>query len=157
DVVIPDASLTFGASLLIIFLFRLAPRPPTPASPVGGMITHANTLQHPTLQQEGNEMKAVVCSNAELKVVDRQEPLPAKGQSLLKVLRCGICGSDLHVRYHCDHFCKLMGRVGYNNFPKSDEELVFGHEFCGEVLDHGPGSKKAVKPGTRVCVVPMVR
>jgi len=50
-----------------------------------------------------------------------------------------------------------MGRVGYNNFPKSDEELVFGHEFCGEVLDHGPGSQKAVKPGTRVCVVPMVR
>ena len=102
-------------------------------------------------------MKAVVCSNAELRVVDRPEPVPAKGQSVLKVLRCGICGSDLHVRYHCDHFRKLMGRVGYNNFPKSDEELVFGHEFCGEVLDHGPGSQKAVKPGTRVCVVPMVR
>ncbi len=102
-------------------------------------------------------MKAVVCTNAELKVVDRPEPIPSKGQSVLKVLRCGICGSDLHVRFHCDHFGKLLTRVGYNNFPRADEELVFGHEFCGEVIDYGPGSKKSVKPGSRVCVVPMIQ
>jgi threonine dehydrogenase-like Zn-dependent dehydrogenase len=82
-------------------------------------------------------MKAVVCCNAELKVVDRPEPVPAKGQSVVKVSRCGICGTDLHVRHHCDPFRKLTGRVGYDNFPRSDEALVFGHEFCGEVLDHG--------------------
>jgi threonine dehydrogenase-like Zn-dependent dehydrogenase len=102
-------------------------------------------------------MKAVVCSNAELKVVDRPEPTPGKGQSVLRVSRCGICGSDLHVRHHCDHFGKLMRRVGYMNFPRADEEVVFGHEFCGEVLDYGRGSKKRAKPGTRVCVVPMIR
>ncbi len=102
-------------------------------------------------------MKAVVCSNAELKVVDRPGPVPGNGQSVLKVSRCGICGSDLHVRYHCDHFGKLMRRVGYDNFPKAEEDLVFGHEFCGEVLGYGPGSKKSIKPGVRVCVVPMIR
>ncbi len=102
-------------------------------------------------------MKAVVCSNAELKVVNRPDPVPGKGQAVLKVSRCGICGSDLHVRYHCDHFGEQLRRVGYMNFPRADEELVFGHEFCGEVLDYGPGGKANAKPGTRVCVVPMLR
>ncbi|HXZ14516.1 MAG TPA: alcohol dehydrogenase catalytic domain-containing protein [Roseiarcus sp.] len=102
-------------------------------------------------------MKAVVCSNADLKVVDRPDPIPGKGQSVLRVSRCGICGSDLHMRDHCDHFGALMRRVGYTNFPRADEEVVFGHEFCGEVLDYGPGSKKKAKEGTCVCVVPMMR
>ena len=48
-------------------------------------------------------MKAVVCQNAELSVVDLPEPKPAQGQVLVEVLRCGICGSDLHLRHHCDH------------------------------------------------------
>lgn len=47
-------------------------------------------------------MKAVTCTNAKLEVVDRPSPAPAKGQLLLDVLRCGICGSDLHARLHCD-------------------------------------------------------
>ena len=32
-------------------------------------------------------MKAVVCQNAELTVVDLPEPIPAQGQVLLEVLR----------------------------------------------------------------------
>ena len=42
-------------------------------------------------------MKAVVCQNAELSVVDLPEPVPGKAQVLLDVQRCGICGSDLHL------------------------------------------------------------
>ena len=37
-----------------------------------------------------------------------------------------------------------LARSGHSFTFRSDEELVFGHEFCGEVLDHGLGSKKAV-------------
>ncbi|WP_027544858.1 zinc-binding dehydrogenase [Bradyrhizobium sp. WSM2254] len=102
-------------------------------------------------------MKAVVCSNAELRVVDRPEIIPSEGQCVLKVSRCGICGSDLHIRDHCDHLGKLYAQLGYTGFPRADEELVFGHEFCGEVLDYGPGSKKSIRPGTRVSVVPVIR
>ena len=102
-------------------------------------------------------MKAVVCQNSELSVRDLPEPAPGKGQLLLKVLRCGICGSDLHLRHHCDHMRLLLGRVGYHNFPTSDEPLVFGHEFCGEVLEQGPGVAKGLKPGTRVCAIPVIR
>jgi len=102
-------------------------------------------------------MKAVICKEAKLKVVDRPAPVPGKGHALLKVLRCGICGSDLHARHHCDHWNGLMVRTGYNGFMRSDQEVVFGHEFCGEVLDHGPGSSKKIKPGTRVCALPLLR
>lgn len=49
-------------------------------------------------------MKAVTCLAGELTVEDVAEPIPGPGQVLLEVLRCGICGSDLHARYHCDHW-----------------------------------------------------
>jgi hypothetical protein len=41
-------------------------------------------------------MKAVTCTNAKLEVIDQPTPVPAKGQLLIDVVRCGICGSDLH-------------------------------------------------------------
>ncbi|MES2016174.1 MAG: zinc-binding dehydrogenase [Pseudomonadota bacterium] len=102
-------------------------------------------------------MKAVVCQDATLSVRDLPDTEPAKGQVLLKVLRCGICGSDLHVRHHCDHMGHLMTRSGYLSFPKASEPLVFGHEFCGEVIEHGPGTPKTIKAGTRVCALPIIR
>jgi hypothetical protein len=46
-------------------------------------------------------MRAVTCANAKLEVVDQPTPAPAKGQLLIDVLRCGMCGSDLHARHHC--------------------------------------------------------
>jgi threonine dehydrogenase-like Zn-dependent dehydrogenase len=102
-------------------------------------------------------MKAVVCRQGNLSVTERPEPVPGKGQVLLKVLRCGICGSDLHARQHCDHVGALMVRSGYKGFMRSDQDIVFGHEFCGEVLDHGPDSRKSIKPGTRVCAMPVLK
>lgn len=52
-------------------------------------------------------MKAVVCRNAEPRAEDLPDPKPGRGKVLLNVRRCGICGSDLHVRHHCDHMRKL--------------------------------------------------
>jgi threonine dehydrogenase-like Zn-dependent dehydrogenase len=102
-------------------------------------------------------MKAVTCTNAKLEVVDRPTPTPAKGQLLLSVLRCGICGSDLHARRHCDELADTMAESGYPDFMRSEQSVVFGHEFCGEVLDHGPGTRKAPRAGTPVVAVPLVR
>lgn len=102
-------------------------------------------------------MKAVVCQNSQLEVRDLPEPAPQKGQLLVKVLQCGICGSDLHIRHHCNHMGSLLKRTQYNNLPQADEPLVFGHEFCGEILDHGPKTSKKLKVGTRVCAVPIIR
>ncbi len=33
-------------------------------------------------------------------------------------------------------------------------DVVFGHEFCCEVLDYGPGTTGKLKPGTLVCSLP---
>ena len=102
-------------------------------------------------------MKAVSCSNAQLELVDLPTPAPARGQLLLEVLRCGICGSDLHARQHCDEVADVMAETGYDGFMRSDQQVVFGHEFCGEVLDHGSRTRKAPRAGTRVVAVPLLR
>ena len=57
------------------------------------------------------KMKAVTCTNAKLEVVDQPTPTPAKGQLLIDVLRCGICGSDLHARHHCDELADVMVEI----------------------------------------------
>lgn len=102
-------------------------------------------------------MKAVVCQNAELSVVDLPEPAPGPGQVITEVLRCGICGSDLHIRHHCDHMKVLMGRIGYTRFPSSSDPIVFGHEMTCEVLDYGPGCNRRIKPGARVVAQTLLR
>lgn len=102
-------------------------------------------------------MKAVVCQNGELRVEDLPDPVPQQGHALLKVLRCGICGSDLHMRHRCDELKAVNDRVGYSALPSSADAFVFGHEICAEVLDYGPGSRCKLKPGTRVVAPPIVR
>jgi threonine dehydrogenase-like Zn-dependent dehydrogenase len=102
-------------------------------------------------------VRAVSCTNAKLEVVDRPVPTPAKGQLLIDVLRCGICGSDLHARHHCDELAEVMDELGYDAFMRSHQQVVFGHEFCGEVVDHGPGTRKAPSAGTPVVALPLLR
>ncbi|MDM4765046.1 zinc-binding dehydrogenase [Pelomonas sp. SE-A7] len=102
-------------------------------------------------------MKAVVCQNQQLEVRELPEPIPEPGQVLVKVLRCGICGSDLHVRQHCDHWGQIMSRSGYHSLKSSAQAVVFGHEFSAEVLDYGPGTKPKLKPGTPVVALPFLR
>ena len=103
-------------------------------------------------------MKAVVCQNTELSVVDLPDPVPARGQALLEVLRCGICGSDLHMRHHCDEFKAVVEKVGLGPvIPSSSDPVVFGHELCAEVLEFGPDCDRKLKPGTRVVAQPILR
>jgi threonine dehydrogenase-like Zn-dependent dehydrogenase len=102
-------------------------------------------------------MRAVACKQAELSVVDRDEPTPGKGQLLISVTRCGICGSDLHARHHADEVADVAAEIGYGGLMRSDQEVVFGHEFCGEVVDQGPKTRKAIKTGTPVVALPLVR
>jgi threonine dehydrogenase-like Zn-dependent dehydrogenase len=102
-------------------------------------------------------MKAVTCTDAKLDVVETPSPIPAKGQLLLDVLRCGICGSDLHACNHCDELADVMDETGYPDFMRSNQSVVFGHEFAGEVLDHGPKTRKILKAGTPVVALPLIR
>ena len=58
-------------------------------------------------------MKAVVCQHTELEVTEVADPVPAKGQVVLDVLACGICGSDLHARRHADELADAAAATGY--------------------------------------------
>jgi threonine dehydrogenase-like Zn-dependent dehydrogenase len=102
-------------------------------------------------------MRAVVCQNAELSVLDREEPGPASGQVRLRVLRCGICASDLHARHGSDAWADLAVGAGYDRFARSSQPIVFGHEFCGEVAEYGPGCRQTAATGTPVVALPLLR
>ncbi|QTK80542.1 Zn-dependent alcohol dehydrogenase [Agrobacterium tumefaciens] len=77
---------------------------------------------------------------APLVVGDVDDPKPQRGQLLLKVCRCGICGSDLHMTAE-----EVFG------VRKGD---VLGHEFSGEVVEIG-GETGGLKVGDHVSVAPM--
>jgi threonine dehydrogenase-like Zn-dependent dehydrogenase len=102
-------------------------------------------------------VRAVVCENTRLEVIDLPAPEPAKGQVLIDVSRCGICGSDLHARYHADQAADVLAEAGYDGFVRSDQRVVFGHEFCGEVADYGPRCRKKVPTGAPVVALPLLR
>lgn len=73
-------------------------------------------------------MKALVKQHAEpgLDLVDVPEPEVGPGDVLIKVLRTGICGTDLHIRAW-DGWARQAVRT----------PLVVGHEFAGEVVSVG--------------------
>ena len=102
-------------------------------------------------------MKAVVCENAQLEVVDLATPEPAEGQVLLTVLRCGICGSDLHARHHADEQADVLAEAGYDGFMRSTQRVVLGHEFSGEIDAFGPKCRRKLSTGTPVAALPLVR
>jgi threonine dehydrogenase-like Zn-dependent dehydrogenase len=100
-------------------------------------------------------MKAVVARRGRLFIDDhRTDPVPGVGQVLVRTLACGICGSDLHALHHMHTMIELNARAGGKTTVDPEGEIVLGHEFCAEVLEHGPGTESRLKPGTRVVSVP---
>ncbi len=102
-------------------------------------------------------MKAVVCEASELDVVDLPAPEPGPRQVVVEVTGCGICGSDLHARHHADAQADVLAEAGYDGFMRSDQRVVMGHEFCGEVADYGPKTTRKLPTGTPVVAVPLLR
>jgi threonine dehydrogenase-like Zn-dependent dehydrogenase len=102
-------------------------------------------------------MRAVTCRQAELRVAELPAEPPGEGQVLLEVLRCGICGSDLHARHHCDELADEMTEMGYDGFMRSEQSVVFGHEFCGTVAEYGPKTRRKVPTGAQVVALPLTQ
>jgi threonine dehydrogenase-like Zn-dependent dehydrogenase len=102
-------------------------------------------------------VRAVSCQHAELAVIEHPDPAPAKGQVRLEVVRCGICGSDLHARHGMDDWAELSAGLGYDRFGRSDQSVIFGHEFSGRVAEYGPATRKEVPTGAPVVALPLIR
>jgi len=101
-------------------------------------------------------MRAVVRRGLALVLDEVPEPTPGAGQVLARTLCCGICGSDLHAVHGMDAMVELGRRTGEPALIDPKQDIVFGHEFCAEILDHGPGADKRLKAGTRVVTMPVV-
>lgn len=101
-------------------------------------------------------MKAAIFRGGDLVVDTLPDPVPAQGQVLVKTLACGICGSDLHAAKHAHRMVAVTKRIPGRVPMDLARDVVFGHEFCCEVLDYGPKTEKRIKPGTRVCSMPLM-
>jgi 2-desacetyl-2-hydroxyethyl bacteriochlorophyllide A dehydrogenase len=83
-------------------------------------------------------MKQLVCSTpGQLEYQDAQEPRFGPGQSLLKIKRIGICGTDLHA---------YEGTQPFFNYPR-----ILGHELAAEYVD---GDAAGFQKGERVTLIP---
>ncbi|WP_417517940.1 zinc-dependent alcohol dehydrogenase [Minwuia sp.] len=75
------------------------------------------------------------------------DPVPARGEFILKVEACGICGSDLHISDNHD---------GSGGMPPLKPDSVMGHEFCGEIVAIGPDTPTDLREGQRVTALPTI-
>ena len=81
---------------------------------------------------------AVWYNNRDIRIEEIERPAPGPGELLVKVLSCGICGSDI---------------VEWYRLPRAP--LVPGHEIGGEVVEAG-ADVNAFKPGDRVFIAPKI-
>jgi threonine dehydrogenase-like Zn-dependent dehydrogenase len=100
-------------------------------------------------------MRAAIFRNGDLVVDTIADPRPIEGQVLVKTLCCGICGTDLHAAKHTQQFVERSRRTGGRFVLDPTRDVVFGHEFCCEVVEHGPNTDKRLTPGTLVCSMPL--
>lgn len=102
-------------------------------------------------------MRAAVVQHGDFSVTELPVPTPGPGQLLLRVLRAGICGSDLHARQHTADLHALGVDLDYPSIMAPDQRVVMGHEFVGELVARGPKTRRGWKPGSRVVALPMVK
>lgn len=103
-------------------------------------------------------MKAAYFQDGQVHVGEMPEPVPGRGQALVRTHSCGLCASDQHFLTGGRHIIDLSRRLG-GPYAALDFSRPFvpGHEYVGEVLDYGPGSRRPVNPGRRVTSVPIMR
>ena len=86
---------------------------------------------------------AVFYGKGDLRVEEAVTPVAGKGEILVRVRACGVCGTDVHI---------FSGDEGA---AKTTPPVILGHEFSGEVEETGEGVTE-FKKGDRVCVDPNV-
>ena len=103
-------------------------------------------------------MKAAYLQNHRIHVGEVPDPVPAQGQALVRTHSCGLCASDAHFLHLGEKVVELSRKYGgpYSNLDLG-QVIVPGHEYVGEILDYGPGSRRPLRAGTRVTSAPIIR
>lgn len=103
-------------------------------------------------------MRAAILDRGRVQVGEFPDPVPIQGQVLVRTLRCGLCASDAHF---LTSGATIVERSQKNRGPYAGVDLskpiVMGHEYVGEILDYGPGSRRPLPIGTRVTSIPGLR
>jgi threonine dehydrogenase-like Zn-dependent dehydrogenase len=68
-------------------------------------------------------------------------PVPGHGQVLIRMKASSICGSDIRAIY----------REHLGHGPEGYQDVIAGHEPCGQIVQVGPGCKR-FKEGDRVII-----
>ena len=86
-------------------------------------------------------MGSKVWRNPRIEIVEHDIPKPGKGEVLIEVKACGICGSDVHMAQPDEDGYILY--PGLTGFP-----AILGHELSGVVVEAGPDAidKRTNKP-----------
>jgi 2-desacetyl-2-hydroxyethyl bacteriochlorophyllide A dehydrogenase len=83
---------------------------------------------------------AVIAGPGDVSIADLSDPSPGRGEIVVEVRACGICGTDIHI---------ADGDLSTARYP-----VVPGHEFAGEVVAVGPDVPEDFRVGDLVAVDP---
>lgn len=102
-------------------------------------------------------MKAAYLFKNQIHVGDVPDPVPAKGQALVRTHSCGLCASDVHFLRSGSKMVASSQEFG-GPFAHVDLNRPFvpGHEYVGEIVDYGPSSRRPLKAGTKVTSLPVI-
>ena len=85
-------------------------------------------------------MKAAILEGiGKIKIKEIERPLPKKGEILLKVMACAVCGTDIRIIKH--------------GHPRVIPPFIIGHEITG-IIEASIGDTVGFKKGDRVVVSP---
>ena len=84
---------------------------------------------------------AVFNGKCNMTIDEREIPEPAADEVLIKIMACGVCGSDVHYFF------------GDQGSTSSIPPLIQGHEFSGVVVKIGKDVVEC-KVGDKVCADP---
>jgi threonine dehydrogenase-like Zn-dependent dehydrogenase len=103
-------------------------------------------------------MKAAYLLQNRIHVGDVPDPIPQKGQALVRTHSCGLCASDAHFVHLGAKVVEMSRQYGgpYSNLDLN-RIIVPGHEYVGELIDYGPGSRRPLKIGSKVTSQPVMR
>jgi threonine dehydrogenase-like Zn-dependent dehydrogenase len=101
-------------------------------------------------------MRAALMERGRIWVDTVPDPVPQRGEVLVRTRACGICGSDLHAAQHTEAFVQTSREAGGAFKLTTFEPVVLGHEFCAEIVDFGPETAHDLPVGQLVCSVPLL-
>lgn len=102
-------------------------------------------------------MRAAILHRGKIDVGEFPDLVPRAGQALVRTVRCGVCASDNHFM-HAGHEIIRQAETYGGSYAgiDFDSPIVMGHEFVGEIVDYGPGSRCPLPIGSMVTSIPVM-